>query len=509
VEDEDKRTRDPDPDPEAGPGETPETGETPSRHARPVTEEVRIVAVEAAVAAGLVPGSPRPLSPEETAVRPSDPLQGDEGGRFELPDWSAPPTGQVPSVLLGDARPPGPVERGARGPTWRQTSADWEADESDLAFLSEDDDTDGEGAGGSLTIAGRGEDPTASTDPFEFDFDAPTTRRRLHARAAAAAAPPAESAGADQPDDAAWEHLVGAVRARRRSRGRAAHRAGGRAAPAPAQVAPRRNTVVATATGIVLAGVAVLCFANGPLPVLVLASVILAVAAGETFGAMRLSGFRPLALIGLAAVPALVVGSYLRGPEAVPVVLALVVVLAGGWRVVTAPDSSPVDDLAVTVLVVTWVGVFGSFAGLLLNPTAYPLRHGVALLGAAVALTVAHDVGSFAVGSKFGRHRLAPRVSPGKTIEGLIGGTVLTLGVAAGIVARVHPFNLADALALGAVVAVFAPWGDLVESVVKRDLGLKDMGRLLPAHGGVFDRIDAMLFVLPATYLLARFVHIG
>jgi hypothetical protein len=97
--------------------------------------------------------------------------------------------------------------------------------------------------------------------------------------------------------------------------------------------------VVATATGIVLAGVAVLCFANGPVPVLVLASVILAVAAGETFGAVRLSGYQPVALIGLAAVPVLVVASYLRGPEAVPVVLACVVVLAGGWRIVATSDS--------------------------------------------------------------------------------------------------------------------------------------------------------------------------
>jgi phosphatidate cytidylyltransferase len=507
VEDDDKATRDPDSQAEPDLDDAAEVDATPARPAGSATEEVRVVAVEAAVAAGLVPETRRRPA-DDPSRRPPDPLEGTEGARFELPDWTDPPTGQVPRVLLGDAEASGPLERGARGPTWRQTASDWSEDESDLAFLAEDAAGGSEASDDSSTIAGRGENPTATPDPFEFDFDPPTTRRRLHRRAAvaaAAAAPPEQLP--DRPDDAAWEQVVGAPGTRRRARG--AHRPSRRATPPVPGGAPRRNAVVATATGIVLAGVAVLCFANGPLPVLVLASVVLAVAAGETFGAVRLSGYQPVALVGLAAVPVLVVASYLRGPEAVPVVLACVIVLAGGWRIVATSDSSPVDDIAVTVLVVTWVGVLGSFAGLLLNPTAYPLRHGVAILGAAVALTVAHDVGSFAVGSTLGRHRLAPRVSPGKTIEGLIGGTILTLGVAAGIVAHVHPFNLADALALGGVVAVFAPWGDLFESVVKRDLGLKDMGRLLPAHGGVFDRIDAMLFVLPATYLLVRLVHLG
>jgi phosphatidate cytidylyltransferase len=507
VEDDDKATRDSDRQAEPASDDAPAGDAPPARPAASATEEVRVVAVEAAVAAGLVPETRRPPA-DDPSQRPPDPLEGPEGAHFELPDWTDPPTGQVPRVLLGDTEASGPLERGARGPTWRQTASDWKEDESDLAFLSEDAEGESEGIDEFSTIAGRGEDPTLNADPFEFDFDAPTTRRRMHRRAAvaaAAAAPPEQ--GPDRPDHAAWKQVVGAPGTRRRARG--AHRPSRRATPPVPGGAPRRNAVVATATGIVLAGVAVLCFANGPVPVLVLASVILAVAAGETFGAVRLSGYQPVALIGLAAVPVLVVASYLRGPEAVPVVLACVVVLAGGWRIVATSDSSPVDDIAVTVLIVAWVGVLGSFAGLLLNPTAYPLRHGVAILGAAVALTVAHDVGSFLVGSTLGRHRLVPRVSPGKTIEGLIGGTVLTLGVAAGIVARVHPFNLADALALGGVIVVFAPWGDLFESVVKRDLGLKDMGRLLPAHGGVFDRIDAMLFVLPATYLLVRLVHLG
>jgi phosphatidate cytidylyltransferase len=117
---------------------------------------------------------------------------------------------------------------------------------------------------------------------------------------------------------------------------------------------------------------------------------------------------------------------------------------------------------------------------------------------------VAHDVGSYAVGARLGRHRIAPGISPGKTSEGLIGGSVLTLVVAVAIVAHIHPYTLMSAILLGLVVLVFAPLGDLFESVAKRDLGIKDMGKILPAHGGIFDRIDAMLFVLPATYLLLR-----
>ncbi|MGD0894626.1 MAG: phosphatidate cytidylyltransferase [Acidimicrobiales bacterium] len=508
MDDDERRTRGDDSAEDAD-REAPAPGETPVRPPVVPGDEVRVVAVEAAVAAGLVPESRHPFPDDVGAQRQSGPLEAGEGTPYELPDWTAPPTGQVPSVLRGDSDAPGALERGVHGPTWRQTPADWDEDESGLEYLSEDPDAAGEVGDELSVIAGRGEDPTAIAGPFEFefDFDAPTTRRRLRERQIAASAAVTVPGDSGLADDAAWEQVVGASRNRRRPR--AAHRAGWRLAEPPPENPPRRNTAIAAATGIVLAGVAVLCFANGPLPALVLAAVVLGVAAGETFGAVRLSGYQPAALVGLVAVPVLVVASYLKGPEAVPVVVALVVILAGASRIVMAPGDSPVDDLAVTMLVVTWVGVLGSFAGLLLNPTAYPLRHGVAYLGAAVALTVAHDVGSFAVGSKLGRHRLAPRVSPGKTIEGLIGGTVLTLGLAAGVVARVHPFGIGTALALGAVVVVFAPIGDLFESVVKRDLGLKDMGRLLPAHGGVFDRIDAMLFVLPATYLLVRLVHIG
>jgi phosphatidate cytidylyltransferase len=452
------------------------------------TGEVRVVAVEAAVAAGLVEPAPEP---EELSL----PLE--DTGSVPLPDWTDPPTGQVPRVLLGEGEDPDAPRR--KGPSWRQSAQDWEQDVDALDFLVESEDEEEDVT---AVIAGRDTGGTEPIDPFEFDFETPTFRPRAEIDEAVQS----ETAGLNgegaevTPDDAAWRELVTAAperRARRHS-----------ARPAPARAHKRRGPV-AIATGAVLAGVAVGCFEAGPLATLVLAAVALTLAAGETFGALRRAGSRPLSFFGLLATAGLVVFSYLKGPIADPVVLAGLIVVVGACLVVFSSERSPVDDFGGTVLVVTWVGVLGSFAGLLLNPTTFAHRHGVAYLGALVAITVAHDVGSYVVGARFGRHHFVPKVSPGKSVEGLIGGTTLAFLVAGFVVTRIHPFTLAVALGLGAIVVVLAPVGDLVQSVVKRDLGVKDMGHLLPAHGGISDRIDAMLFVLPAAYILFRLVHLG
>jgi len=100
-------------------------------------------------------------------------------------------------------------------------------------------------------------------------------------------------------------------------------------------------------------------------------------------------------------------------------------------------------------------------------------------------------------------------VSPNKTWEGLIGGCAIAIAASAAVTSRIHPWHLSTAVWLGLIVAVVAPCGDLVESMIKRDLGVKDMGTLLPGHGGVFDRIDALLFVLPAAYYFVRLAHVG
>jgi phosphatidate cytidylyltransferase len=118
---------------------------------------------------------------------------------------------------------------------------------------------------------------------------------------------------------------------------------------------------------------------------------------------------------------------------------------------------------------------------------------------------VGYDVGGFFIGSQFGRSRMAPRLSPNKTWEGLFGGMAVAF-VLGGILGKVlHPWapKISHGLALGLVVALVAPIGDLCESMIKRDLGVKDLGTILPGHGGVLDRFDAILFCLPATYFLA------
>ncbi len=270
-----------------------------------------------------------------------------------------------------------------------------------------------------------------------------------------------------------------------------------------------RSIPVAIATGLGVALVAVLCFKAGSVATLVLAAIIVTLAAAECYAALRRTGRRPATFLGLVGTVAVMVAAYAKGVAALPLVLVLVVVAALLWYLVGADRGSAVEGVASTVFAFAWIGLLGSFSALMLAPSQYPQRHGVAFLLGAVVATVGVDVGALAAGSWFGRHPLAPRVSPHKTWEGLVGGAVLAVGLSAGVTGMVHPWTPGRAAVLGIVAAVVAPLGDLCESMVKRDLGLKDMGSMLPGHGGVLDRVDALLFVLPATYYLVRVLNLG
>ena len=550
-------------------------GSGAGRENGPATEGLRIAAVEAAVAAGLAPSTSRVLA---------DPILSEPS--VSLPDWTDPPTGQVPRVLLeADTDTTGlddPLST-RRGPTWRQHGSDWDEEEGlDLSFLTDegpdpriatseivgddvpfdlafdgldipvapaprqsdtapaDVDDDAEAAWAAFLAddqARRGEPAEGAAATTEADDGVPRARRRRSAarrgahlaRPSLAATPlPAAVEAAPLLEAAVHDLEVGAERVlaplttaaprQRRDGGAQARPRAGRPDPAgeqarqlprpPGQAPGKRNPLLATVTGVVSGAVGLGCFLAGAQASLVLVSLLVAVATGELLGTLRRAGHRPATALALVAVPALVVGAYLRGSGAIPLVLGLTVVLTMVWYLVGERGERPATGAGLTLLAVVWIGGLGAFAGLLLAPSAFPHRHGVGFLAAAVALTVANDVGAYAVGAKWGRRRIAPSVSPSKSLEGLLGGTVLTLVVAVVAVAHIRPFDTGKALVLGLAAVVLAPLGDLAESLIKRDIGVKDMGSVLPAHGGVLDRLDGMLFVLPGVYYLVEAFHL-
>ena len=245
---------------------------------------------------------------------------------------------------------------------------------------------------------------------------------------------------------------------------------------------------------------ALLAFAIGRAATAVLITVIVAVAAMELFDGLRRAGFQPATLIGLLGSLAMVGIAYNYGERAFPLVGVIVLAFTLFWYLAKVVHARPMVNAAVTLLGYAYIGVLGGFAGLLL---AYP--DGLGMIIGLVLCAVAYDIVGYLVGSRMGRHALAPEISPNKTVEGLIAGMAASVFMGAVIsqLFGLHPWNaFSNGLLLGLVVAIFAPLGDLCESMLKRDLGLKDFGTLLPGHGGVLDRFDAMLFCLPAVYYL-------
>ena len=286
-------------------------------------------------------------------------------------------------------------------------------------------------------------------------------------------------------------------------------RAGYRPFDPPSDGGSGRNMTLAIATGVAVAAVAVLAMWGGPLPTVILSTAVITLCAAEAYGTLRRTGRRSATLLGIVATAAVVVAASSKGPSAIPLMAVLLLVGTMLWYLIGVEPGSAVDGTSSTVFVFVWVGVLGAFAGLLLAPAQFPDRHGVAFFAGAVIAAVLDDVGALIAGRWFGRHPLAPTVSPKKTWEGLVGGSVLAIVGSAFIVGHIHPWTVPKAALLGVVIAVVAPIGDLCESLIKRDLKLKDMGSVLPGHGGLLDRFDALLFALPATYFLVRLVHLG
>jgi len=271
-----------------------------------------------------------------------------------------------------------------------------------------------------------------------------------------------------------------------------------------------RDVPAAFMTGVGLAAVAVVSLWAGPAYFAAFAGLLVLVAQGELFGVLVKHHARPASLIGLVAGGLMMLGAYWRGEAATPAMFALGVVAAFLWFMTVPIDQRVhvVRDLGMTVLNMAWIPLLGGYLIATLK-----LPDGDALVLWVILLTFLFDTTAFLAGSISGggwiQRPLAPNVSPKKSWEGIIiGAAFTTLASAALVTSFVSVFEgrRLAAVGLGLVISVAATFGDLAESLLKRDIGVKDMGTLLPGHGGVLDRIDSLLFVAPATFLLFRVV---
>lgn len=413
--------------------------------------------------------------------QPGDPIRGPEswfteddlGGSLDLPHWT---------------EPGADADTVEAGPRWRGGADDY-SDLDDIRML---DPGPTEGAFGSA--AGGGEMFFGIEDEPPLAAQQPAVEIPSTSIAAPPVAPPPQAPQAPQ--------------ARRRTPsgdGNGIERSSG----------SDRDVTMAVLTGLGLAAVALASLWLGEVAGLIVALAILALAQIEFYGAMRNVGYNPASLLGLITTIGLGAAVYWKGVAAYPIVLFLAVVFGLLWYLVPVGGGRPVPNLGITFLGIAYVGVLGSFAGLLLSSDSLVetdsgviefQSSGTGLLFAAILATVAYDVGAWVIGRSIGRTPLSA-ASPNKTLEGVVGGAVVCIVACMVIVGGVGiapwgdaPGGFADAMILGVVASVAATLGDLCESMIKRDLGVKDMGTLLPGHGGVLDRFDGLLFVMPATW---------
>ncbi len=388
-----------------------------------------------------------------------------------LPHWTDAPTGQVPIVVARETAKSDDPWAAVPAPAWREGEADWVAheDQFDASILA-------------------GSEKTDDARPWEFFIGDAVVE-------------------VEEEDD---EPIVEAprpepLRGQRTRRQISANPLAGRAV----RQSSTSNISRATLTGILLAIVVFGIFFAGPLPLTVLILVALAFASAEAFAGFRSVGAHPATILGIVAVLTLGVAVYNKGLVVVGAVTVLLVIFGFIWYMNAEQKIDVLDGLGATIFVYAWVGVLGSYGILMLSPHTYPNRNGMAFLFGAVALTVCNDVGALFIGRWFGNRPLNPALSPNKTIAGTVGGTVVTLIAGAVLLPFVHPWTVTHGLEAAVALSIVVPLGDLFESMVKRTLGMKDFGRILPGHGGLLDRVDGLLFALPTMYYLLHVLKLS
>ncbi len=423
-----------------------------------------------------------------------------------LPHWSEPPTGELPRFIddapsgetdvwssytspgddttRSEVRTPEPAPEPSR-PTHRDitsegplfNAAQRQTESSDRPFFFDDESSDD-----TFMIPVTG--PTAERERIAIGSD-PTAERLRRA---------AQTGPVQRPTRTRSESATGQVRRPGRS-----SQMGG---------IGDRDMPTAVTAGLLIAAVFLGALLWKPAAVVILIVLALGVASVEFFSKVSERGYRPASLLGTVACVCAPAAAYWLGAATLPLVMVLAFMAAAvGFVGSDGVQAGPMPNVAITTLGVVWIGLLGAYASLILRfstaDTGFA-NAGTDTLFIVAAGVVANDVAALFVGSSTGRTPLREWISPNKSVEGLVGGSVGTFLAVLIVGVQSDTWNsLGEWLALAVVISIAAPLGDLVESMFKRNLDVKDFGTAIAGHGGVLDRFDGFLFVLPAVYYLA------
>ena len=258
------------------------------------------------------------------------------------------------------------------------------------------------------------------------------------------------------------------------------------------------------------ASIAIVYFGDWALAIVL--SILAALAAWELFRMAREAGATPLEPAGITLAALLPIAAHAQRlgvyTLSLTAVVAMVLVLFASTIWLRGPSGRPLSAVAITAFGVLYAGLFSYIYALRYHDYAVGAGAGTILVVLPILLTWATDVGAYAFGRTLGRRKLIPSISPGKTVEGAVGGLALTIVICLLYVRFIlMPYaqlglTIQGAVLFAIVVSVAAQTGDLAESLLKREAGVKDSSRIIPGHGGILDRFDSLLFVTPIAFLV-------
>jgi len=270
------------------------------------------------------------------------------------------------------------------------------------------------------------------------------------------------------------------------------------------------NAGILPRVAVILVGVPCLYFITlrGGVFFLIFADLVILLGLREFYVLMRAKGYQPFESLGYFCSLAISWYAWRQG-VGVPLILTGSLLLIMVRELFRRDMSKSLVHISVTIFGIMYIGWMGSHLVMLRQlPATLGLDDhiGAQLVFFAALVTWATDTGAYLFGVAFGRHKLIPRISPKKTVEGAVGG-LIAAGFCGWICAKgLTPFlTPLAATVVGLIVGVIAQLGDLVESMIKRDAGIKDTAELIPGHGGVLDRFDSLLFTVPVLYYYFRF----